>query len=138
MMPDRLQLAAAGSWTAAHSQSLERLVDEAGREAAKSENVAIDMAGIEELDTLGAWLLERLARGLKASGKETALTGLKPRYRGLTDAMQRVNLQPRTAADRRCRPLAVLDACVRASLGEVLFPRQALPCGHGRAKLRVL
>ena len=115
--PDRLQLAATGSWTAGHSQSLERLVHEGGREAANSKNIAIDMAGIEELDTLGAWLLERLARSLKFSGKDTVLTGLKPRYRGLIDEMQRVNLQPRSSVDRRYRLFAALDKLGRAAVG---------------------
>ena len=53
MMPERLEFAMAGSWTTAHSERLERLVDGAAREAAKAQRIAIDMAGIEELDTLG-------------------------------------------------------------------------------------
>jgi phospholipid/cholesterol/gamma-HCH transport system permease protein len=116
MTPEHLELAAAGSWTAAHSERLERLVDAAAREAAKAQCIAIDMAGIEELDTVGAWLLERLARSFKFNGKETQLTGLKPHYRGLIDEMQRVNLQPRTSPERPNRLLAALDRVGRAAV----------------------
>ena len=34
MTPERMELAAAGSWTAAYSERLEQLVEAAGREAA--------------------------------------------------------------------------------------------------------
>jgi phospholipid/cholesterol/gamma-HCH transport system permease protein len=116
-MPERLEFAMAGSWTTAHSERLERLVDGAAREAAKAQRIAIDMAGIEELDTLGAWLLERLARSFKSDGKETQLTGLKPHYRGLIDEMQRVNLQPRIPLERPNRLLLALDRVGRAAAG---------------------
>jgi phospholipid/cholesterol/gamma-HCH transport system permease protein len=116
-MPERLEFAMAGSWTTAHSERLERLVDGAAREAAKAQRIAIDMAGIEELDTLGAWLLERLARSFKSNGKETQLTGLKPHYRGLIDEMRRVNLQPRPLIERPNRLLLALDRVGRAAAG---------------------
>jgi phospholipid/cholesterol/gamma-HCH transport system permease protein len=116
MTPERLQLAATGSWTAAHSERLERLVEHAAREAAAAGRVAIDMTGVDELDTLGAWLLERLARNFKLGGKATELTGLKPSYRGLIDKLQRVNLQPRTSPRYPNRLLAVLDRVGRAAV----------------------
>ena len=59
---ERLELAAAGSWTAAHAGELETLVDRVAGEAAQAKNVSIDMAGVREFDTFGAWLLERLTR----------------------------------------------------------------------------
>src|SRR5579864_4215307 len=75
MTPERLELAAAGSWTAAYSVRLEQLVDTAAREAGTARRVAIDLGQVEELDTLGAWLLERLGRRFKLDGKEAELTG---------------------------------------------------------------
>jgi phospholipid/cholesterol/gamma-HCH transport system permease protein len=77
--------------------------------------VAIDLAEVEELDTLGAWLLERLARRFKLDGKEAELTGLKPRYHGLIDEMQRVNRQPRTSLRRPNWLLLALDKVGHAS-----------------------
>ena len=60
---DRLQLAAAGSWTADHAGDLEGLVEGAVAQAKSVRNVVIDMARVERFDTYGAWLLERLVRG---------------------------------------------------------------------------
>src|SRR5215467_12269471 len=95
MNADRLELAAAGSWTATNADRLARLVDVAARDAARARSITIDMTGVEQLDTLGAWLLERLARNPKPDGKGTRFSGLKAQHRGLIAEMQRVNLQPR-------------------------------------------
>ncbi len=62
MKADRFHLAPAGAWTATHSEVLEQFVDAAAPQAANAKGIAIDMAGVKELDTLGAWLLERLLR----------------------------------------------------------------------------
>jgi phospholipid/cholesterol/gamma-HCH transport system permease protein len=113
---DRLELAAAGSWTASNVDHLERLVQVAAREAAHARSVVIDMASVEQLDTLGAWLLERLARSSKLDGKETQFTGLKPHYRGLIDEMQRVNLQPRSSVESPSRAIMALDKVGRSTL----------------------
>ena len=115
--PERMELAAAGSWTAAYSECLEQLVEAAGREAEPASRVAIDLANVEEIDTLGAWLLERLSRRFKSNGKQAEFTGLKPHYRGLIDEMQRVNLQPRASPARPNRVILALDRIGRASLG---------------------
>jgi phospholipid/cholesterol/gamma-HCH transport system permease protein len=117
MTPDRLELAAAGAWTAEHSERLEQLVDTAAREAVAARRIAINMAGIDELDTLGAWLLERLTRSFKLAGKEAELTGLKPSHRGLLDEIQRVNLRPQTLPGRPNPLLVALDKVGRASVG---------------------
>ena len=59
---ERLELAAGGAWTAANASELETLVDRAAGDAAQAKSVSIDMAGVREFDTFGAWLLERLTR----------------------------------------------------------------------------
>jgi len=115
MNADRLELAAAGSWTAANVDQLERLVQVAAPEAARSRSIVIDMASVEELDTLGAWSLARLARSAR-DGKDTQFTGLKPRYRGLIDEMQRVNLQPRPSVESPSRAIMALDKVGHATL----------------------
>jgi hypothetical protein len=48
MNADRLELAAAGSWTAANADRLERLVDAVAREAAHARSIVIDVASIEQ------------------------------------------------------------------------------------------
>jgi phospholipid/cholesterol/gamma-HCH transport system permease protein len=112
---DRLVLAAIGAWTAPHSQVLEQLVEATAPQIAGSAQVSIDMAGLGELDTLGAWLLERLIRNASREGTPAQIVGLAPRYRGLIDEMHRVNLQARTPPRTPNRVLLVLDKVGRAA-----------------------
>ena len=83
LVGERLELAAGGSWTANHAGELEALVDRVSGEALKAKNVSIDMAGVSEFDTFGAWLLERLTRQWAASGREAVVVGLPEHDRGL-------------------------------------------------------
>jgi phospholipid/cholesterol/gamma-HCH transport system permease protein len=115
MAVDRLQLAPAGLWTAAHSDVLEQLVDAAAPLALQAKAVSIDMAGVQELDTLGAWLLERLLRSSHLSESEAKFIELPPHYRGLIDEMHRVNLEKRTPPPRPNRLWAALDSVGRAT-----------------------
>jgi phospholipid/cholesterol/gamma-HCH transport system permease protein len=106
---DRLELAATGSWTSANADRLTSLVDVAASDAARARSITIDMTGVEQLDTLGAWLLERLARSSKRDGEGTRFNGLKAQHHGLIDEMQRVNLQPQPSVERPSRTMMVLD-----------------------------
>jgi phospholipid/cholesterol/gamma-HCH transport system permease protein len=117
MTADRLALAAGGPWTAAHADVLERLIDAAGPQVAEAERISLDMAGVDALDTIGAWLLERLMRRSKRDGKRAEFTGLPPRYRGLIAEMHAVNLQPRTAPRSPNRLWSALDGVGRAAAG---------------------
>ena len=60
-------LIASGPWTAAQSVSLERLAAALPTIDAQKKNVVIDLSGVEHLDTLGAWLLERVPSGATSS-----------------------------------------------------------------------
>jgi phospholipid/cholesterol/gamma-HCH transport system permease protein len=113
---DQLDLAAGGSWTAAHADVLERLIDAAAPQVAHAQRISLDMAGVEALDTIGAWLLERLIRRSNLDGKRAQFTGLSPRYRGLIEEMHSVNLEPRTSAKAPNRLMAALDAVGRAAV----------------------
>jgi phospholipid/cholesterol/gamma-HCH transport system permease protein len=77
---ERLELAAAGAWTIESAATLENLVDGAVAEGGGAKSVAIDMAGVERLDTFGAWLLERLVRTFTDTGRGTDVIGLPARY----------------------------------------------------------
>ncbi len=103
LVADRLRLSPSGPWTTAHAAALEQLVDAAAHETARAKRVAIDMAEVEELDTLGGWLLERLLRSSRLAGADAQFIDLPPHYRGLIEAIRRVNLQkpaPRPAPNR--------------------------------------
>jgi len=91
---ERLELLAFGSWTAPHAGELETLVDGVAGEAAKATKISIDMAGVREFDTFGAWLLERLTREGSSAGRETVILGLPPHDRGLLEEMHGVNRAP--------------------------------------------
>ena len=91
---ERLELAASGSWTATHAGELEALVDRVTGEAPRAKDVSIDMAGVREFDTFGAWLLERLTRQWTASGREAVVVGLPEHDLGLLEEMHGVNLKP--------------------------------------------
>jgi phospholipid/cholesterol/gamma-HCH transport system permease protein len=91
---DRLQLAAAGAWTAQHAAHLEGLIDAAVAESRSVNRVDIDMAGVENLDTFGAWLLERLLRGFAEGGRGITVVGLPDRFRGLIKEAHRSNRKP--------------------------------------------
>jgi len=91
---ERLELAAAGSWTAPHAGELEKLVDSVAGEASKAKNVSIDMKGVREFDTFGAWLLERLKRQWTSTGRETDIVGMPEHDRDLLEEMHAVNRAP--------------------------------------------
>jgi phospholipid/cholesterol/gamma-HCH transport system permease protein len=79
-------LRAGGAWTARHAGALEDLVDQAAGTSA----LAIDLSGLERLDTYGGWLIERLSRGT-GERAPLKLVGLPERFRDLMEDMQRTN-----------------------------------------------
>ena len=112
---DCLRFAATGSWTAVHAGRLEQLVEAAAYTDASQ--VAIDLAGVEELDTTGAWLLERLSRRPGVTDRKALFTSIKPRHRDLIEAMHRINRQPPPSHAGLSGPLAALDMLGRAAAG---------------------
>ena len=112
---ERVDLAASGAWTAQHVEALERLVATTAPQVTGRRQVSIDMAGIGELDTLGAWLLERLIRHASGDGKPAQIVGLAPRYRGLIDEMRQVNRQAPSPPAAANPVLMALDRLGRAS-----------------------
>ncbi len=117
MSAERLEFTAAGSWTVAHSEALERLVDAAGLQVAGARSMAINMAGVQQLDTLGAWLLERLIRSWRERGADAEFTRLPEHYRGLLDEVREVNRQPRASQAKPHRIISALDTLGRTTVG---------------------
>jgi phospholipid/cholesterol/gamma-HCH transport system permease protein len=114
---ERLELAAAGSWTAAHAGELEALVDRVAAEAPKAKKVSIDMTGVREFDTFGAWLLERLTRAWTTAGQKPSIVGLPKHDRGLLDEMHGVNREPPRAPARGNAIVNALAALGRGGAG---------------------
>jgi phospholipid/cholesterol/gamma-HCH transport system permease protein len=137
---ERLELAAAGSWTAAHARELESLVDGVAGEAAQAKNVSIDMRGVREFDTFGAWLLERLTRAWSGDGRKAEIVGLPKHDRGLLAEMHGVNRELLRAPSRENRIVAALASVGRASagLGRDLLQFADMLGATGVAAVRVL
>lgn len=98
---DRLRVVAAGSWTAPHAQALETAVAAAAAAATGKSVLSIDAAGLREIDTFGAWLLERLVRGAAAQGLATEIDGLPAHYRDLLEEVRQSNRAPPAIAGGR-------------------------------------
>ena len=88
---DGLELRPGGSWTAANVDSLEVLSEGVTAEIDRSKTVKFDMNGLSELDTLGAWLLEKLSRRVMSGGHRIEVVGVADNYAGLIEEIRQVN-----------------------------------------------
>ena len=55
-------LQAAGAWTASTAQKIEALIDHALENVTGLKTIVFDLSAIDELDTYGAWMIERISR----------------------------------------------------------------------------
>jgi phospholipid/cholesterol/gamma-HCH transport system permease protein len=88
---DVLELRPGGSWTAANVTVLEALSDAVIPQLERSRTVKLDLAGVRELDTLGAWLLEKMSRRAAAAGHRAEVVGVADNYAGLIEEVRQVN-----------------------------------------------
>jgi phospholipid/cholesterol/gamma-HCH transport system permease protein len=88
---DVLELRPGGAWTAANAATLEVLSNSITGELEQAKAVKLDMAGVRELDTLGAWLLEKISRRATASGHRAEIVGVADNYAGLIAELRQVN-----------------------------------------------
>ena len=114
---DGLELRPAGSWIAANAAALEALSVDVAPQLDRAATVRMDMSGVRELDTLGAWLLEKMSRRASHDGQQAAVGGVAENYAGLLEEVRQVNrTTPAPAAARN--PVAVkLEDLGRAALG---------------------
>jgi phospholipid/cholesterol/gamma-HCH transport system permease protein len=88
---DGLELRPGGSWTAANVTGMEALSESVMADLDRSKAVRLDMDGLGELDTLGAWLLEKLSRRAALAGHRIEVVGVADNYAGLIDEVRQVN-----------------------------------------------
>ena len=88
---DLLELRPSGSWTAANGAMLETLSAAMMPQLDQSGSVKVDMAGVRELDTLGAWMLEKMARRVTSAGHRAEVVGITDDYAGLIEEVRQVN-----------------------------------------------
>ena len=57
----------------------------------RAKSVKMDMTGVRELDTLGAWLLEKMSRRATSAGHQAEMVGVADNYAGLIEEVRQVN-----------------------------------------------
>jgi len=114
---DALELRPTGSWTVANAATLERLASGVMAQLDQAAAVKLDMAGVEELDTLGAWLLEKMSRRAVSTGHRADMVGIADHYAGLIDEVRQVNRRSPARANAANPILAKLGDIGRATIG---------------------
>jgi phospholipid/cholesterol/gamma-HCH transport system permease protein len=111
---DDLVLRLSGDWLARTVGGVESAIGDAAKGEA-GRGVALDLSGINRIDTSGALLVERVARDLKADGRAVRIDGIEPRDEALFAAVRRaMDREPPPAKSAKGSP--VMDAV--AGLGE--------------------
>ncbi len=88
---DALELCPGGSWTAVNATALERLSGEVMPQLDHAPSVKVDLTGVRELDTLGAWMLEKISRRVTSAGHRADVVGVADNYAGLIEEVRQVN-----------------------------------------------
>lgn len=103
-----------GAWTVANVDALERLC-----EMRLPATVAtIDLSRVTALDTVGAWLFEKLLRRFSTASTRTSLVGVSESYSGLIQEMQDLNRRRPAARRRNSLVLDFLERIGRALAAE--------------------
>jgi phospholipid/cholesterol/gamma-HCH transport system permease protein len=126
---DTLELRPTGSWTVLNANLLESLFNGVAPELASAKRLRVDFAGIREIDTIGAWLLEKISRGAEQAGRPVAVTGIDERHAELIEDVRKLNRSVRTARPRQNPVLARLEQAGRtafSAVGEVAIFLQML------------
>jgi phospholipid/cholesterol/gamma-HCH transport system permease protein len=90
-------LEARGAWTVANVERLERLCGD----VAPGRGGPIDLGGVTALDTVGAWLFEKLARRGPAGQAQPDFVGVPGAYAGLLQEVHQLNRGERAEPPRR-------------------------------------
>jgi phospholipid/cholesterol/gamma-HCH transport system permease protein len=114
--PDGIALRAAGPWTAHHAVDLEQMVGKAEQLAAGRQGVLIDVSRVSQLDTFGAWFIERMRRSHAQAGEPARVMGLSETYSPLVDEISRVQ-KPEVMERSRLSIFGFLDRVGRAVVG---------------------
>ena len=77
-----------GSWIARRARLAEAAVMEAMSELASAKRVTMDLAGVDRIDTAGAWLVERTRRSLADAGASVDLHAEREKQRILIEEVR--------------------------------------------------
>ncbi len=114
---DVLELRPGGSWTAANVTTLEALSDAVTPQFHRSKSVKVDMIGVRELDTLGAWLLEKMSRRATSAGHRADVVGVADNFAGLIEEVRQVNRHNSPPAPARNPVVVRVNDIGRSTVG---------------------
>jgi phospholipid/cholesterol/gamma-HCH transport system permease protein len=112
-----LELRPGGSWTAANVMSLEAFSDAVTAQLDQSKAVKVDMAEVRELDTLGAWVLEKISRRTASAGHHAEVVGIADNYEGLIEEVRQANRRNPAPAPRLNPIVAKVNDIGRSTVG---------------------
>ena len=120
----RLMLTAGGAWIADHARALEPQIDAQSQPPRRQTvtHVEIETSRIDQLDTFGAWLIERLMRAWQARGVTVEVTGLPENYRGLVAELHQVKLEAEDIEPRRPLRDALPRSAGRSTRSGIMRP----------------
>jgi phospholipid/cholesterol/gamma-HCH transport system permease protein len=114
---DVLELRPGGSWIAANVTTLESLSDTVTPQLDRSKSVKVDMTGVRELDTLGAWVLEKISRRAASAGHRADVVGVADNYAGLIEEVRQVNRHNPAPVPARNPVLVKMNDIGRSAIG---------------------
>ncbi|HEY3031650.1 MAG TPA: MlaE family lipid ABC transporter permease subunit [Bradyrhizobium sp.] len=114
---DVLELRPGGSWIAANVTTLESLSDTVTPQLDRSKSVKVDMTGVRELDTLGAWVLEKISRRAASAGHRADVVGVADNYAGLIEEVRQVNRHNPAPVPARNPVLVKVNDIGRSAIG---------------------
>ena len=117
---DELELRPTGSWTVVNAATLEQLSTSIAPQLARARSVTVNMSGVRELDTLGAWLIERISRHLAGGGQRARIVGAAEDYIDLIEELRQVNRRRNPGPSERNSIADRLEMLGRAALAAVL------------------
>jgi phospholipid/cholesterol/gamma-HCH transport system permease protein len=106
-------LRAAGTWTALTAQEVEALADHTLENMPELKTMSFDVGSIDELDTFGAWMIERVSRGCAQRGIELSLISIPERFKAVLAAIHRTSQGSSGVRDRKRSPFALLESIGR-------------------------
>src|SRR5258707_2360708 len=113
----RLSYVQGGSWTAANVTTLEALSDAITSQIDQAKTVKVDMADVRELDTLWAWLLEKISRRATSAGHRADVVAVAHNYAGLIEEVRQVNRHNPAPVPARTLVVVKVNNIGRSSVG---------------------
>jgi len=111
---EHVTLRPSGAWTLANIEVLEQLC----QRRLPSEVETIDISEVTELDTVGAWLSEKLSRQCSSASVNVSLTGVSESDAGLMREVRGVNRSQPAAQRRNSLVLDLLERIGRGAVAE--------------------